>query len=400
MTKINNLVNECLSCSRPRCETGCPLDNHIKDYILALKNEDLALAASYLYSQNPFPEMTSLLCDYKRQCRGKCIKGIKGESVLIPSIENYIALNSERDLNIDQEIDYKVAIVGSGPAALSLAYFLRKKGAFVTIYEKEKMIGGAVYTGVPSFRYDKKYLIKIQNDLEKMGIIFNLNYEIKDINSLKDKYNDIVLAIGANKDNEVVPTNNANILSGLKFLYDVNVKKKAHLYQSNEYAYIMGGGNVAIDCARSLIRIRDKVALIYRRDKDDMPANEDEIRSALDEGIEFYLLTDIKEVSEEDGLLQINCCHYYKDGKNEDGRSIIKELANSSFSLKGDLLVTAVGQKRNLDSFNIEVLLNHETNDKHVFVVGDAYYGPKNVAAAIKDGRELASRLIGGRDGI
>ena len=105
-------------------------------------------------------------------------------------------------------------------------------------------------------------------------------------------------------------------------------------------------------------------------------------------------------MSEEDGLLQINCCHYYKDGKNEDGRSIIKELANSSFTLKGDLLVTAVGQKRNLDSFNIEVLLNHETNDKHVFVVGDAYYGPKNVAAAIKDGRELASRLIGGRDGI
>ena len=238
------------------------------------------------------------------------------------------------------------------------------------------------------------------NAITRDGRIVNVDSSGNRVAAISFGPKKVILAIGANKDNEVVPTNNANILSGLKFLYDVNVKKKAHLYQSNEYAYIMGGGNVAIDCARSLIRIRDKVALIYRRDKDDMPANEDEIRSALDEGIEFYLLTDIKEVSEEDGLLQINCCHYYKDGKNEDGRSIIKELANSSFTLKGDLLVTAVGQKRNLDSFNIEVLLNHETNDKHVFVVGDAYYGPKNVAAAIKDGRELASRLIGGRDGI
>ncbi|MBQ1289599.1 MAG: NAD(P)-binding protein, partial [Erysipelotrichaceae bacterium] len=169
---IRELTAYCLSCPKPKCETGCPCGNHIRDYIKAMKDEDIEKAAAVLYSVNPLPELTSRLCDCDRQCQGHCVRGLRGEPVQIQQIERYISDRSKRPFDFPAAGDKKIVVIGSGPSALALVYELRQNGCTATVYEKEDRIGGAIYTGIPDYRFDKTILERIREEWEAFGTEF------------------------------------------------------------------------------------------------------------------------------------------------------------------------------------------------------------------------------------
>ena len=378
----------CLSCPRPLCETGCPCGNAIKDIILLVKQGKEEDAANLLYQTNPFPEWTSLLCDHDRNCRGHCVLGKRGNPFDFPSLEAYLSASFHRPLNCKETNGKSVMVIGAGPAGLSAAYFLAKEGFHVEVYEKEDGIGGVLYTGIPPFRYEKQPLKNIQNDLEKMGIVFHLNQMIDKTNLsefCKD-FSFIVLACGAEKENTLGYEVYDGVVGGLHLLYDLSKKQDPSKYAHVKRAFVWGGGNVAMDCARSLKRLGLDVSLVYRRGEAEMPAAKDEIEACRNEGVSFNLLTNIKEpIIKDNRLVGAKMIRMEIGEKDESGRASFHEIPGSEFEETFDLLVPALGEKIVLP-FEVEGLEN-------VYLAGDCRYGAYNIAAAIKDGREVAKTI-------
>ncbi len=402
MTNIRELTDYCLSCPRPRCETGCPTGNHIRDFIKYLKEDDLAGAAHTLYDVNPFPELTSRLCDCERQCQGHCVRGIKGEPVSIQEIERYISDQVKRDLQAGDDCGKKAALLGAGPACLAAAIDLRKAGFTVDIYEKLDSCGGAILSGIPAYRFDKAYLVQIEKELKEIGVNFHFRTEVgKDISTeeLLNTYDCVLAGIGAQVENTYGLHASQGCEAGLDLLYNLNILGMHEDYKKKyKGAVVWGGGNVAMDCARSLIRILDEVTVIYRRSRAEMPANRDEIEDAINEGVRFAFLENIKElITDEQGRVTGARCVKMELGEpDESGRRSTHEIPGSEYEISCELVVPAIGQKVSLACLGADVHLTegHQTDIPKVYVCGDARLGPKTVAAAIRDGREAASEII------
>ena len=397
---ISELTAYCLSCPKPRCETGCPCGNHIRDYIKALKDGDLSKAAGILYSVNPLPELTSRLCDCDRQCQGHCVRGLRGEPVEIQQIERYISDNSKRPGAYPPLKEKKVAVIGAGPAALSLIYELRLHGYGATVYEKEDKIGGAVYTGIPDYRFDKKYLDAICEEWKTFGTDFRFNTEIgKDVSlqQLYEEYDAVALANGAPVENTAGFEESERIIGGLTLLHRLNVEKDSAL--PGKRAYVWGGGNVAMDCARSLIRLIDDVTVLYRRSLKEMPANAREIEEAQAEGVKFAYLHNIKNVAEKEDKLLLAVCEMELGETGSDGRASVKEVENSLSEVETDMLIMAIGQKTDLSIAGIDGYPEEHRINEKLFVCGDAFTGPKTVVKAIRDGKDTAAHVLQSLEG-
>lgn len=397
--EIKELADYCLSCPKPRCETGCPTGNHIRDFIKALKGDNLALAADTLYAVNPFPELTSRLCDCERQCQGHCVRGIKGEPVSIQQIERYISDNSTRKTVAGVSNGHRIAIIGAGPAGLSAARDLLMKGYAVEIYDKNDQAGGAIYSGIPSYRFDKSYVIKIKEELEEAGVVFHFSCEVgKDISfeTLQKDYDRILLGIGAQTERKY-GLEGEGCEAGLSLLYNLNVAHKEEEYKKKySGAVVWGGGNVAMDCARSLVRILDNVTIIYRRSEKEMPANRIEIEEAKEEGVKFAFLENIKELRlDENGkVVGAHCIRMHLGEPDASGRARPIETEGSDYEIPCELVVPAIGQSVDFTPFgNLEKTEGHKTTIEHVYVAGDAYLSPKTVADAIRDGRAAAKEI-------
>ena len=397
--EIKELANYCLSCPKPRCETGCPTGNHIRDFIKALKEDNLSLAAETLYAVNPFPELTSRLCDCARQCQGHCVRGIKGEPVSIQLIERYISDHSIRETVAGESNGRHIAIIGAGPAGLAAARDLLMKGYAVDVYDKNDQAGGAIYSGIPSYRFDKSYVTKIKEELEEAGVVFHFNCEIgKDIAfaELLKQYDRILLGIGAQMERKY-GLEGEGCEAGLSLLYNLNVAHKEEEYkQKYTGAVVWGGGNVAMDCARSLKRILDTVTVIYRRSEKEMPANRDEIEDAKKEGVKFAFLENIKELKlDENGkVIGAHCIRMHLGEPDASGRARPIETEGSDYEIPCELVVPAIGQSVDFGPFdNLEKTEGHKTTVDRVYVAGDAYLSPKTVADAIRDGREAAKEI-------
>ncbi len=397
--EIKELADYCLSCPKPRCETGCPTGNHIRDFIKALKEDNLALAADTLYAVNPFPELTSRLCDCERQCQGHCVRGIKGEPVSIQQIERYISDNSTRKTVAGVSNGHRIAIIGAGPAGLSAARDLLMKGYAVEIYDKNDQAGGAIYSGIPSYRFDKSYVTKIKEELEEAGVVFHFSCEVgKDISfeTLQKDYDRILLGIGAQTERKY-GLEGEGCEAGLSLLYNLNVAHKEEEYKKKySGAVVWGGGNVAMDCARSLVRILDNVTIIYRRSEKEMPANRIEIEEAKEEGVKFAFLENIKELRlDENGkVVGAHCIRMHLGEPDASGRARPIETEGSDYEIPCELVVPAIGQSVDFTPFgNLEKTEGHKTTIEHVYVAGDAYLSPKTVADAIRDGRAAAKEI-------
>lgn len=402
MEEIAKLTNECLSCLNPRCKSGCPCSNSINLIISALKNGDENSASSILFETNPLPEYTSFLCDSDKQCQGHCIKGIRGNAVSIQQIERYIASKHPYQIKPGKPNGKKVAIIGAGIASISAAIRLIEAGFALDIYEKSNKIGGAVLTGIPDFRFDKSKLDNTHSLLEKAGAKFHFGIEVgKDIDfdDIHSSYDKVIVAIGAQKENLGGFETKVGYIGGLTLLNDINILGKANEYKNKYHkTLVWGGGNVALDCARSLKRIMGDVTIVYRRGRNEMPASDKEIESALNEGVKFSLLTNIKDVLYDDSgkVIGAKLIKMELGEKDESGRASFKEIDGSSYDEDCDLIIAAIGQKVdfNLIKQGLEKLDNHLSSIPNVYIAGDAYLGPKTVAACIRDGIEVAKEII------
>ncbi len=393
------LAKQCLSCAKPLCQSGCPVGNLIRDFIAEVKGDNLSQAATVLYSVNPFPEITSALCDHKRQCQGHCVKGIRGKAVEIPSIESFIASSCPRDLSRKASNNRRIAIIGAGIAGLSAAWFLAKEGFEVEVFEKETALGGAIYTGIPSHRFSKAPLKKIHQDLVALGVDFHFGVEIGSDLALKDvmsKFDSVLLCLGASKENLPSFKANKGFVPGLELLYKINIDGEA--YGEYSTCVVWGGGNVAMDCARSLRKLGKEVTLVYRRSRKEMPANDCEVEEASNEGVKFAFLNNVKDLikNENDEVVGLNLVKMELGEKDASGRASFHEVPDSSYLIDCDLLVPAIGQKADFSNLgmNISVGEGHKTNIDRAFASGDCFLGPKNIASCIKDGRLAAFEIM------
>lgn len=274
MKEIEEKVNYCLNCKIKPCSLkGCPLGNNIPEFIKALKEEKYKEAYQILSETTVLPGVCGKICPHMRQCQGSCVRGIKGEPVSIGDIESYIfqkAVENGYNLKdvINKEVtpelsDKKVAIVGGGPAGLTCAAFLAKNGIDVTIYEKYNYLGGLLVHGIPDFRLPKENVKETVNRILDLGIKVEYNKELGKnlkLEELEEKYDVIFLSIGANK-----PAKMGVEGEQLDGVYGGNelLEYKKHPNYEGKIVSVIGGGNVAMDCSRTIKRLRSKRSKCY-----------------------------------------------------------------------------------------------------------------------------------------
>ena len=392
MENIIEIASPCLNCKNARCQANCPCGNAIPDILAAVKSGDLALAAKRLYETNPFPFLTSTLCDHARQCRGNCIRGIRGVPVDFPKVENELGKAYPFPYVAGEPNGKKVAIIGAGPSALSAATFLLEAGFAVDIYEKEGDIGGAILTGIPSFRFDKSCLQEIKGNLINLGASFYFNHPVgqEELRDFASKYDFVLMAIGAEKENRLSAPECPDIYSALSILHDANVANKTNGLENKKHIIVMGGGNVAMDVSRYCVRLGVKTTVIYRRDEASMPAQVHEIQEAKDDGVNFQTLTNISSYRIEEGKLTgLRLVKMGLGEKDESGRPSFFTIDNSEFDVDCDAFIMAIGEKSDLAR-----LVGEEPLPENVLAIGDCSYGAKNIAAAIKSGRDAAKDIV------
>lgn len=401
-SEIVKEASRCLNCKKPFCKDGCPVDNDIPHFIKAFLDDDLALAYDILEKKTNMPAICGKICPHEKQCEGSCVLNRKNMPVKIGEIESYIA-NAVHNENI---VSYAkspkalgdVAIIGSGPAGLSCAYILLKEGFNVTIYEKERTAGGILSYGIPTFRLSPKFVHTEIDKIKKLGAKFVFNHTLgKDIfiKDLQQKYDAIFLSTGANLEKTLkIDGNNApRVIHANKFLTNYAKAIKGESNQDKDYnitkddvAIVIGGGNVAMDTARTVKRLTDSVTVVYRRTKEEMPASCAEYGGAMDENIHFIW---------QHSPLQFVC---------ENGILVglkAKSLAdNTETVIPCTVALTAIGSSPSIPDGRIEldkwsyIKIKDKpfgmTNLNKVFSAGDVVHGASTVVLAMREGRKTA----------
>ena len=388
---MNPEAIKCLGCPKPRCSMiGCPVHTAIPECIRLYKEGRLKEAGEILFNNNPFSAVTSIVCNYKSFCYGACVLNAKKDPVRWYEIEQEISNEFLKAFHPDvtQKNDQKIAIIGAGPAGLSAAIFLAQKGYNVTVYDKEERIGGVLRYGIPGFRLDKSIVDEYERILKEYDISYHGNIEIgKDItlSNIRKEVDAVIVATGAIKENKLrIPgEEKKNVINALAFLKDNSLIDKANK------VVVIGGGNVAMDAARSAKRMGKDTYVYYRKTFENMPANPIEVEEAIDEGVKFEVFEAPVEVK--DSSVIFRKCENVTD---ENGKLRTKILENTDHEVTLDALLVAAGETIDLSVFGEELPeLNKwhypevdETNMTSfdgVFVAGDFILGAKTVVEAI-----------------
>ena len=410
---IKQKAEYCLNCKNPQCRTGCPLGNNIPAFIQKVKEDNLEEAYKILCETTAIPAICGRICPHQKQCQGKCIRGIKSEPVSIGEIEAYVgdwALNNTNSLlnccKDIQEKNKKVAVIGGGPSGLTAAVFLRKNGYKVTIYEKQKDLGGILKRGIPEFRLSNEIVEKTIEQILALGINVQCEKELGrnlELANLEKEYDAIYLSIGAN-----IPRKMAIEGEELEGVYGGNslLENQNHPDYTNKKVAIIGGGNVAMDCARTIKRMgAEQVVVIYRRSEAEMPAESKEISDAKKEGVEFLFLNNIVKILGTNKVEKIECIKTELVQKEGETRKSPVNIENSNYILNMDYVVMAVGgevdkdliEKCNISTTTkkyVQVNENNQTSDEKVFAGGDVVGQNSTVAWAARDGKKVARKII------
>ena len=308
-------ASRCLNCKNPRCVKGCPVNIQIPDFIKALKEDHLELAGEIIRNTSMLPSVCGRVCPQERQCEGNCVLGIKGEAIAIGALERFVGDNTPaKEVEIIPS-GKRVAIIGSGCAGITAAADLRKAGHDVTIFEALHKFGGVLRYGIPPFRLPRKVLDREISNLQNMGVKFEKNVIVGKsitLQQLKDDgFDAIFICSGAGlpKMMNIAGENLNGVFSANEFLTRVNLmqandKNTATPLKIGKSVAVIGGGNVAMDAARTAVRVGfDTVYIVYRRTENELPARLEEIRHAKEEGVVFKFLHAPAEILEKEGYV-------------------------------------------------------------------------------------------------
>jgi len=394
------------------CQHACPLGGSgVPSYIALLSQERTEEAIKVLRDQNPLPLICGRVCHHP--CETKCRRTDIDKPIAIRSLKRFIA---DYEMSNKMEIPYtpkgdkeeKVAVIGSGPAGLTCSYYLALEGYKVTIFEKLPVAGGMLHVGIPEYRLPKDILEFEINNILKMGVELKLNTEIgKDttISDLKKEFDAIFVAIGAHEGLKMgIPGEDGkDVIDAVELLRRLNLNQKVKLGQE---VAVIGGGNAAIDAVRTIHRMGKDVKLLYRRTRDEMPAEEEEIEEAIKEGIEIqYLTAPVKICMQDNKLKKLDCVKMELGDMDQSGRRRPVPVKGSEFSLKTDTLVTAISQQPEIGGISGNGLKFSKWNTVEVdpetlytgkdgvFAGGDAVHGPWTVTGAMSHGKVAAGMI-------
>ena len=426
--KAKEQSSRCSQCGVPFCQVHCPLSNNIPDW-LKLTAEG-RLEEAYLLSQstNNMPEVCGRICPQDRLCEGNCVIEQSGHgTVTIGSVEKFITDNAwengwVKPIEVKNEINQSVGIIGAGPAGLACGEQLRKFGYKVTIYDRYDRAGGLLIYGIPNFKLEKFVVERRTKLLNDSGIEFIQNFEVgKDssLDELRKKHDAILIATGVYKAREInLPGNDlGNIFPAMDFLTASNRKglgdevklfEDGTLNAQDKNVVVIGGGDTAMDCVRTAVRQNAKsVKCLYRRDKENMPGSTREVLNAEEEGIEFIWLSTPKEFKGKDKIQNIIVDKIKLGSPDDSGRRKPEIIENSEFVLKADMVIKSLGfdpedlpalfGSKDLQVSKWGTIKNNfdtmETNLPGVFAAGDIIRGASLVVWAIKDGRDAADSI-------
>ena len=408
MKEIEEIRSYCLNCKNSQCRIkGCPLDNCIPEFIHEI---DSKKAYEILCNTTVLPAICGRICPHEKQCEGNCIRGIKGEPVSIGAMEAYIGdlsieNNYELSIEVDERAkDKRVAVIGSGPAGLTCAAFLARRGVKVTIYEKHDKLGGLLTHGIPEFRLPREVVEKTIEKILDLGVETKLNQELGrdfEIEDLAKKYDAVFVAIGANIPAKMnVEGENLNGVYGGNYLLEYN----KHPNYTGKKVAIIGGGNVAMDSARTIKKLgASEVYVIYRRAEEQMPAEKKEIADAKKEGIEFLFQTNIVKILGTEKVEKLECIKTELVKKEGENRLSPVNIEGSNFILNMDYVVMATGSKPEnniIEKFvkneygYIKIDENMQTSISKVFAGGDIVGQKATVAWAARSGRDAAEKIL------
>lgn len=417
----------CLQCKKPACVAGCPVGVDIPGFINLIAEGDMTKAIRHLWTMNALPAVCGRVCPQEIQCEGKCIVGRKGEPVAIGNLERYCA-DYEREYGTGElppkaeSTGKKVAVVGSGPSGLTVAGDLIVRGHDVTIYEAFHKAGGVLIYGIPEFRLPKDIVAQEINFLERLGVKVVCNAVVGRTVSLdelfdEEGYDAIYIGVGAGLPRfmNIPGENYVGILSANEYLTRANLMK-AYKYPDvdtpipmGKNVVVLGAGNVAMDAARTAMRLgAESVKIVYRRSREEMPARTAEIHHAEEEGIEMFLLTNpTKYLGNDKGRLTGMECLKMELGEPDDsGRRRPIAIEGSEFEMDCDLCIVAVGSGANplLTSETPDMKLNKwgyviadeqsgKTTKQAVWAGGDIVTGAATVILAMGAGRQAAMSM-------
>jgi glutamate synthase (NADPH/NADH) small chain len=417
-------AQRCIQCNEPKCVRACPVMVDIPRFIKLLTEGDLPGAAESLLGDNALPSITGRVCPQEEQCEGSCVRGIKGQSVAIGHLERFVAdwaraRDERREIPPPVPSGKKVAVVGGGPAGLTAAGELVKRGHDVTLYEALHKPGGVLVYGIPEFRLPKKIVAAEVERLTKAGVKIECNVVIGrtyTIPELRAEFDAVFIANGAGVPvfMNVPGENFKGVYSANEYLTRVNLMEAYDVENANtpvlvgKRVAVVGGGNVAMDAVRTAKRLgAEKAMIVYRRSKDEMPARAEEIRHAEHEGIDFELLAAPLEVigDEKRWVAGLRCSRMELGVPDATGRRKPTAVPGSDFVLDCDVVVVAIGAKANplltatcpelkLNKWgNIEVGAGGMTSIPGVFAGGDIVRGSATVILAMGDGKNAAKAI-------
>ncbi|MDO4403096.1 MAG: NADPH-dependent glutamate synthase [Clostridiaceae bacterium] len=417
-------ANRCLGCKKAKCKEKCPVNIDIPEFVKQIKIGDIEEAAKIIGKSSSLPAICGRVCSQELQCESQCALGLKGEALAIGKLERFVAdYMIENNISITYDINKnnkKVAIVGSGPSGLTCAGDLAKFGYDVTIFEALHEAGGVLVYGIPEFRLPKNKIVKREiENVKKLGVKIETNVIVGKTVSIEKLFEEGFQAVfigsgaglpkfmgikgenanGVFSANEFLTRN--NLMKGFDENYDTPIK-------IGKKVAVVGGGNVAMDAARTALRLGAKVSIVYRRSEDELPARAEEIYHAKEEGIDFKVLTSPIEIIQDDKgwVKAMKCVKMRLKGADSSGRKRPVEIEGSEFILDVDTVIMSIGTSpnpiitSNTKGLNVSkgqcIVACEETGQTSingVFAGGDAVTGAATVILAMGAGKKAAKAI-------
>ena len=417
-------ATRCLHCKNPRCVAACPVSVKIPNFIAQVAAGNFAAAASVIAEDSSLPAVCGRVCPQETQCEGSCILGVKGEPVAIGKLERFVADWSRENGGVKPEVapanGHKIAVIGSGPAGLACASDLAKLGYEVTVFEALHRPGGVLEYGIPEFRLPKDKVVAAEiESVKALGVKIETNViagRTVTIDSLLDEEGFAAVFVGSGAGLPKfmgIPGENLNgVFSANEFLTRNNLMKAYREdymtpIHAGKKVVVVGGGNVAMDAARTALRLGADTTIVYRRTETELPARREEVHHAKEEGIEFAMLTNpVEIIGDEKGWVKaVKCIRMELGEPDESGRRSPVAVAGSEFEIETETVIMSLGTSPNpliarttvgLETNRRGCLVadeNGATTREGVFAGGDAVTGAATVILAMGAGRKAAAAI-------